>query len=115
VRPITYIRTVLNQPGWNAVLPTPAHPEYPSGHAVQSSSAAETLTLLFGDNYQYTDRLYGTAGFSPRTYASFEAAAREAADSRVYAGIHYRKTDDVSLVQGKTVARNVAQKLKFKR
>lgn len=115
VRPITYIRSVLSQPTWNAVLVTPPHPEYPSGHAIISSAAAETLTLLFGDNHQFSNQLYGAAGFSPRSYASFEAAAREAANSRVYGGIHYSKTADAGLMQGKIIAHNVAQNLKFKR
>ncbi|MBC8151907.1 MAG: vanadium-dependent haloperoxidase [Bacteroidetes bacterium] len=114
VRPITYIRSVMNQPAWNAFLVTPPHPEYPSGHAVSSSAAAQTMSLLFGSNYKFTDNSYNLIGFSPRSYNSFEEAAIEAGNSRLYGGIHYRKSCDVSLVQGKIVAQNVAQKLKFK-
>lgn len=115
LRPITYIRTVMNQPAWNALIPTPNHPEYPSGHSILSASAAQTLGLLFGANYSFTDNSYNALGFSPRTYTSFEEAAIEAGHSRVYGGIHYRKTCDVSQKQGKIVALNVAQKLTFKR
>ncbi|QHV96461.1 vanadium-dependent haloperoxidase [Spirosoma endbachense] len=115
MRPVTYIRTVMNQPNWNALIVTPPHPEYPSGHALISSAAAQTLTLLFGSNYKFTDNSYNSLGFSPRTYNSFDEAAIEAGNSRVYGGIHYRKSCDVSRVQGKLIAQNVAQKLKFKR
>ena len=115
LRPITYIRTVMQQPSWNALIITPPHPEYPSGHALISGAAAQTLTLLFGDNYSFTDSSYIKLGFSPRSYHSFEEAAIEAGDSRVFGGIHYRKSCDVSQVQGRIVARNVARKLKFKR
>jgi hypothetical protein len=115
LRPITYIRTVMNQPNWNALFATPAHPEYPSGHAVSSAAAAQALTLLFGANYQFADNSYNSVGFSPRFFNSFEEAAVEAGNSRVYAGLHYRKSCDLSIVQGKIIANNVAQKLKFKK
>ena len=114
VRPITYIRTVMNHPDWNTVIPTPPHPEYPSGHSVMSAAAAEALTQLFGNNYAFIDKPYNLTGFLPRSYSSFEAAAEEAAISRVYSGIHYRKTCLVSLKHGKIIAQNLATKLKFK-
>jgi hypothetical protein len=115
VRPITYIRTVLNQPTWNSLIPTPGHPEYPAGHSVTSGAAAQALTLLFGSTYKYTDTPYNLVGFSPRSYNSFDEASKEAGVSRLYAGLHYRKTTDISLLQGNAVANNMAQKLTFKR
>lgn len=114
VRPVTYIRTVMNHPDWNTVIPTPAHPEYPSGHSVMSAAAAQALTHVFGENYHYIDTPYNLTGFAPREYDSFAEAAAEAAVSRVYAGIHYAKTCEVSLLHGKIVAQNVIGKLKFK-
>lgn len=114
LRPITYIRSVMNQTTWNPLLATPAHPEYPSGHATVSGSAAQALTQLFGTNYKFTDNSYNFLGFTPRTYNSFEEAAIEAGNSRVYGGIHYRKSCDMSQIQGKTVANNVGLKVKFK-
>ncbi|MCF0072900.1 vanadium-dependent haloperoxidase [Dyadobacter sp. CY261] len=113
VRPVTFIRSVMNRPSWNTVIPTPPHPEFPSGHSVMSAAAAETLSSLFGQNYAFTDVPYNLPAFAPRHFNSFEEAAAEAAVSRVYAGIHYRKTCEVSLVHGKKVAQNVTQKLKF--
>lgn len=115
MRPVTYVRAVLNQPTWNSVIPTPPFPEYPSAHAVQSGAMSKTLTMLFGANYKFTDNSYNLVGFSPRSYNSFEDAATEAAYSRFYAGIHYRKTNETSLLQGKAIANNVAQKLTFKK
>lgn len=112
LRPVTYVRAVLNQPTWNSVIGTPPHPEYPSGHAVQSGAMSKTLTMLFGANTKFTDNSYNLVGFSPRSYNSFEDAATEAANSRFYAGIHYLKTCNVSLLQGQQIATNVA-KLKF--
>ena len=114
LRPITYIRSVLKQPTWNALIPTPPHPEYPAGHSVTSGAAAQALTLLFGTNYKYTDKPYNVAGAIPRAYNSFNEAATEAALARLYDGVHYRKTTEASLVQGKVIANNVA-KLRFKK
>ena len=115
MRPITYIRATLNQPAWNALFATPPHPEYPSAHAVQSGAMSRILTTLFGANYKFTDNSYNLVGFSPRSYSSFAEAATEAANSRLFGSIHYRKTNETSLVQGQQIATNVVQKLKFKR
>ncbi|WP_128547045.1 vanadium-dependent haloperoxidase [Larkinella soli] len=114
MRPVTYIRTVMKQPDWSPLIVTPPHPEYPSGHALISGSAAQTLALLFGENYAFTDTSYNWLGLGPRSYRSFQEAAQEAGDSRVYGGIHYRHSCDVSLKSGKIIARNVAEKLKFR-
>lgn len=115
LRPVTYIRKYMNKPEWNALIETPPHPEYPSGHAINSAAAAKILTMLFGDHYKFTDNSYNSLGFAPRSYNSFEEAAIEAGNSRVYGGIHYRKTCDAGQLQGKAIAMNVTQKLKFKR
>jgi hypothetical protein len=115
LRPITYIRTVMNHPEWNALINTPSHPEYPAGHGVSSGAAAQMLTLLFGDNYKFTDNSYNNlVGFKARSFNSFEEAAIEAGDSRVYCGVHYRKTSEMSLAHGKVIAQNI-HKLKFKK
>ena len=115
LRPITYIRKVMDHPEWNALIETPPHPEFPSGHAMVSAAAAQTLAMLFGDHYKFTDSSYKSLGFAPRSYNSFEEAAIEAGNSRVYGGIHYRKTCDAGQIQGKSIAMNIAAKLKFKR
>ncbi|HEU4902732.1 MAG TPA: vanadium-dependent haloperoxidase [Flavisolibacter sp.] len=113
VRPITYIRTVLGHPSWTPLLATPAHPEYPSAHAALSGAAAEAFEEIFGNNYSYTDHSYDYLGMAPRTYTSFRAFAEEAANSRLYAGIHYQPSIDAGLLLGRTVAQNVIGKLNF--
>jgi hypothetical protein len=114
LRPVTYIREVMLKSDWLPLLGgTPPHPEYPSGHAVSSGACSQTLTYLFGPNYQFTDHSNDPLGLSPRSYDSFEKAAVEAGNSRVYGGIHYSNSCEVSLRQGKKIAQNV-NKLKFK-
>lgn len=107
LRPITYIQTVIGHKDWTPLLPTPPHPEYPGGHAAMSSAVAEALTALFGNNLDFTDHTYAYLGMAPRKYSSFRAIAKEAGDSKLYGGIHYRLSIDVGLQQGKDVTRNV--------
>ena len=107
VRPITYIRNVMLVSLWTSHLTTPAHPEYPSAHAVLSIAAADALERVFGDVGSFTDHTYDYLGFAPRTYPSFIAIGEEAGNSRLYAGIHYQPSIDVGFVQGLKVTANI--------
>ena len=113
VRPVTYIRAVLGYAAWSSLLPTPAHPEYSSAHAVLSSANAAAMTSVFGDNYNFTDHTYDYLGMAPRSFTSFQALAEDAGYSRLYAGIHYRPSIVSGLKQGKKIEQNVVNKLKL--
>ena len=106
LRPVTYIRRVI-APKWEPLLITPPFPEYPSGHSVQSSAAAAVLDKVFGAGQPFTDNTHNDRGWGPRTFASFQAAANEAALSRLYAGIHFRSGIEGGKVQGRCVAQQV--------
>ena len=110
VRPITYIRGVMEQPTWNSHLTTPPHPEYPSAHSSASAAAAEVLEQVFGNIGSFTDHTYDYLGYAPRTFTSFTAIAAEAGKSRLYAGIHYQPSIDAGLVLGKKVTTNIFAK-----
>ena len=110
VRPITYIRNVLGHTSWLSYLTTPPHPEYPSAHAVLSVAAAEVMEKLFGNIGSFTDHTYDYLGFNARTYSSFTAIGNEAAQSRLYAGIHYQPSINAGIGQGKKVAANIFKK-----
>lgn len=103
IRPVTYIREHID-PDWQPLLNTPPFPEYPSGHSVQSAAAAALLTHLFGADYAFTDRSPAPEGLAERSFASFDAAAEEAAVSRIYGGIHFRP----AVENGKAFGRGVA-------
>ena len=102
VRPVTYIRANFN-PKWTPLLITPPFPEYPSGHSTQSGAAAEVLTKAFGEDFAYEDASHIADGLPPRQFASFWAAAKEAAISRLYGGIHFRSAIERGLDQGRCV------------
>lgn len=103
IRPITYIQKVIDKT-WTPLLNTPPFPEYPSGHSAQSAAAAALLTALFGDNYAFTDESPAPDGIDQRSFASFDAAAEEAAISRLYGGIHFRP----AIVHGQELGREIA-------
>ncbi len=110
IRPITYIQRLID-PSWDVgaitdPVITPPFPEYTSGHSLVSAAAAAVLTAEFGAT-PFVDRTHDRRGFAPRAYPSFEAAAAEAAISRLYGGIHYRVSIDRGVAQGLCVAQRV--------
>jgi membrane-associated phospholipid phosphatase len=114
LRPVTYVQGSFNSNWVPSLMTTPPFPEYPSGHSVQSSAAAGVLNQIFGENTAFTDNTHNDRGWGPRTFPSFNAAANEAALSRLYAGIHFRFGVEGGQVQGKCVAAKVlALKLKI--
>jgi len=106
LRPLTFVRDVMTDPSWTPLLTTPPFPEYTSGHSVQSGAAAEVLTALFGD-LAFTDHTHDARGLAPRAFDSFWEAAREAAISRLYGGIHFRRAIVQGLAQGRCVGQAV--------
>ncbi|MGK7391677.1 MAG: vanadium-dependent haloperoxidase [Candidatus Cyclobacteriaceae bacterium M2_1C_046] len=109
VRPITFINDHIDAT-WEPYLQTPPFPEYSSAHGTISASAATVLTNLFGDNFAYTDTTEVEYGMGKRSFNSFAEAAKEAAYSRYYGGIHYIFTCEESSVQGMKVGNLVLQK-----
>jgi hypothetical protein len=107
LRPETYIHEYIRRT-WQPYIQTPPFPEYPSGHSVVSGAAQEVLTTMFGV-VAFTDRTHIIYEHEPlqRSFTSFEAAASEAAISRLYGGIHYRAAIENGLRQGECVAQQV--------
>jgi hypothetical protein len=102
VRPVTYIRRVID-PKWDPLLITPPFPEYPSGHSTQSGAAAAVMTNLFGEDFAFVDATDRSDGLAPRAFPSFWAAAQEAANSRLFGGIHFRAAIERGLDQGRCI------------
>lgn len=114
IRPETYINQYIDE-NWVPFLQTPPFPEYTSGHSVISAAAAEALTGVFGDNFSFTDSTEVEYGMTARSFKSFEHAAQEAAESRMYGGIHYRAACDIGKVQGKMIGEFIIRKVKTKK
>jgi hypothetical protein len=80
---------------YHSLVPTPPFPGYPSGHAAISGTMAELYSYFF-----------------PADAAYFQQKAKEAAESRFQAGIHFRTDNEVGLELGRKVAKAVIQKVK---
>jgi membrane-associated phospholipid phosphatase len=84
------IRPFQLDPDVKPVFATPNHPSYPAAHACASISTSRVLGYLF-----------------PRDAEGFAALGERAAESRVWAGIHYRS----DIVAGRQLAIAVADKV----
>jgi hypothetical protein len=111
-RPVTAIRegdtdgndATVSDPNWNSQQNTPSVSDYPSTMSLISGAAAATLAGVLGIN-QVPFSVTSGLPFPDIThsYTSFAQAAREAADSRVYAGIHFRTACEDGLVLGRKI------------
>jgi membrane-associated phospholipid phosphatase len=90
IRPNQYDTT------YKSLVPTPPFPGYPSGHAAISSVIAELYSYFF-----------------PAEQAWFRQKAKDVAESRFQAGIHFRTDNEVALELGKKVAAKIIQKVKM--
>jgi hypothetical protein len=115
-RPFTAIRTgddghpsTEPDPTWAPLGVTPPHPEYLAGHASNSAAASVPLTAIYGRKVSFSTT--STTSPSRRSYRSFNDMVREIADSRVWAGFHYRFSVDAGMRQGYEVGRYVVQNI----
>jgi membrane-associated phospholipid phosphatase len=74
-------------PALKPLFPAPNHPSYPAAHACISTAAGQTLAGLF-----------------PRDAEALRALGKQAADSRMWAGIHFPSDVEAGRVIGEAVA-----------
>ncbi len=115
-RPITAIQQggdgVTPDPLWQPLLPTPSHPDYPSGHAADCGAAAAVLDSIFGSvPREVVYRAMEPVDQPSRRFASFQAAAVECAASRVWAGAHFRFSNEEGLRIGRAVAMHAIEQV----
>ncbi len=111
-RPITAIREADRDGNpetapdatWAPLIPTPPYPDYPSGLTSVSAAMAESLEAVFGHRVRFS--VASISSNTTRSYSSFEQAADEVIDARVYSGIHFRKADEDGAKLGREVARD---------
>ncbi len=92
---------------WVSLLPSPPHPEYPSGHAGFSGAASEVLARFFDGDARTFSVSSGMIPGYRRTYSSLWACALEVAASRVYCGIHFSFSGLDGVVMGRRVGETV--------
>ena len=107
--------TTLDGSDWTPWIPTPAHPEYPSGHSAFSSSGAEILrrftgndtfdkAIVFKAGSSYIDPGKSPAADTSLQWATFWEVGDDAGYSRRAGGIHYDEADYRSRTLGREVA-----------
>ncbi|MGG1684681.1 vanadium-dependent haloperoxidase [Pseudalkalibacillus sp. NRS-1564] len=79
---------------FKSLLCTPRHPTYPSGHATVGAATAEILSYFF-----------------PAEQERLRELAKECADSRLYAGVHFPVDNEEGLRLGKQIGSIVAAEL----
>jgi len=115
VRPETVINIYMGITEWKPYLQTPPFPEYTCGHSTTSSTVAEMLTSVFGDNFEYTDTTELEFGIRSRSFKSFRHAAQENNLARFYGGIHFHNSCLVSTEYGRKVGEYIVSRLRFKK
>ena len=88
IRPAQYDTT------YKPLIQTPPFPGYPSGHALGASTSATILSHFF-----------------PADAKEFEKIAKDCADSRFYAGIHFRSDNEVGTSMGKEIGKYLVKVL----
>ncbi|MEU0738954.1 vanadium-dependent haloperoxidase [Streptomyces sp. NPDC006134] len=110
-RPVTAIREADTDgnpdteadPSWEPLLPTPAHPDYLSGHATWAGALMRALEELFGTS-RVDLRVPSASTGTTRHYEDSADYVRDVVDARVWSGIHTRTADVVGSATGKRVA-----------
>jgi PAP2 superfamily len=110
-RPVTAIHegdqdgnaATVGDPSWQSHQNTPNVSDYPSTQSTFSGAAASVLAGILGDQVAFTLTSGPPFPDIKRSLTSFSQAAREAADSRVYAGIHFRSACEDGLVLGRKI------------
>jgi hypothetical protein len=110
IRPETVINNHVDA-HWEPLLQTPPFPEYPSAHSVISTAAATVLTDEFGPAFSFVDSTELEFGLPARSFSSFKEAAAEAAISRLYGGIHYRRAIEEGAAEGRRVGELVLRRV----
>jgi hypothetical protein len=95
-RPITAIRRSLDSQ-FVSLLVTPSFPSFVSGHATISAAAAQVL-----------------ASFYPVKAQLFQSKAIEAANSRLFGGIHFDFDNQQGLLLGVHIANTILKRTTFK-
>jgi PAP2 superfamily len=113
-RPVTAIRAgdtdgndaTAADAAWETFLNTPPLPDYPSTHSVAGGAASAVLARIFrSDKVTFTMTSGPPFSGITRSFNGFSQAAQENADSRVYAGIHFRSACQDGIKLGEQIGR----------
>ena len=91
---------------WQPLLSTPNHPEYPSAHGCHTTAIAETLEAFFGPG-RFPFSIDSLVTGETRHYQRFKDVVTDVNNGRVWAGFHFRYSQEDGSKLGRRVARFV--------
>jgi hypothetical protein len=95
-------------PTWQPLRPTPNHPEYPSAHACHSTAVTVALEKFFGTGAVHFS-LDSLVTGETRDYDRLKDVVQEVNRARVWAGFHFRSSDQEGSTLGRKVGRFVVR------
>jgi hypothetical protein len=95
-------------PTWQPLRATPNHPEYPSAHACHSTAITVALERFFGTG-AVSFSLDSLVTGETRYYDRFKDVLEEVNRARVWAGFHFRNSDQEGCNLGRKVGRFVVE------
>jgi hypothetical protein len=98
------------EPGWASWLPTPPYSDYVSGHGCLTGPAVETARLMLGERTPLT--LSNPTMGVERSYSRLSRIERQALNSRIWGGLHFRDAMDDAYLIGHRTARRVFAELR---
>ena len=119
-RPVTAVRNgdidgndaTVRDTTWVSLVDAPLHPEYPSAHAILASTVGTVLKADAGKStLPVLATTSPTAKGATRRWTNVDEFVREVAESRVYAGIHYRTSIDTGVAMGRRVGELTASRM----
>lgn len=121
-RPVTAIRNAdidghpatTRDAAWISFIDVPMHPEYPSGHSILAGALGAVLKAEIGS--APVPRLWTTSATSAtkgavRHWTRIEDLVDEIAMARVWGGLHYRTTNEVSIAMGRAIGELAARRV----
>jgi len=119
-RPVTAIRNgdqdgndqTARDAAWTPLVDNPMHPEYPSGHSILASAVGAVIKADLGKGpVPVMSTTSPTAPGVTRRWTQVDDFVREVSDARVWGGLHFRFTTDVSNVMGRQIGEMAASKV----
>lgn len=119
-RPITAIRNAdkdgnaatAAELGWEPLINTPNHPEYPCGHCIMAASTAELMKLEYGNRPDWGVRVASRSlpNAAVQVLPDWDSWANEVSYSRILGGVHYRFSNEAAEEMGRKISRLAVQK-----
>ena len=114
-RPITSIRNgeldgnPATEPdkGWEPLITTPNHPEYPCGHCIYAAGEAEFMKAEVGATPRWGVRVSSRSipNSAVQVLPNWDEWVRQVSYSRTLGGVHYRFSNEAGEEMGRKIAR----------